>query len=225
MSQIEQKLIKAKNYLQLNNLTKEKVARTYQAAFAKPPWNEASQCASKSVEIKCVSGFSSQQVGEYCQKCQQSLINPAYSIDELLVNFEEKATNQNALFYFETDQNQEILMCAILWLSTPEDLFERKYKGNLEMKTWLEENLPLKFTYLDEIFADLDRRPTGNLRNLESIILESAKEFNSKTVVYRTIQDMLNYKMTKTFGTKFTLYKRDQDLPDRRDLGVINLIN
>ena len=225
MNRTEQKLITSTDYLRLNNKTKENVAKTYQAAFAKPPWNEASQCASKSVEIECIGGFSSQEIGEYCRKCKQTLINPAYPINELILNFEAKAVNQNALFYFESDLNQDILMCAILWLSSPEDLFDRKYKGNSEMNVWLGENLPSKFIYLDEIFADLDKRPSGNLWNLEAMIKESAKEIDSQTVVYRTIQDKLNVKMGKTFGPDFKLFKRTEELPDRRDLGVLNLNN
>lgn len=171
----------------------------YQKAFAGFPWFEVTQCP------QSPSGFSAQNIGEWCQcaGCVQNgtptrLDKPAYPIEELYRSLTARVSDPNSTVYIERTTDGRAVLGAI-FKSASESEVVAKYTTRSD-PALIAQLVPERVVWLDEIFADLDARPNGNLKNLEAIIRQSAQYLGSDTVAFRTINKNLINKITNIYG-------------------------
>lgn len=217
-----------KSFNQLQPLVQDRVCKVYKSAFAGDPWFETSQCAAtKSNPERCEGGFSRLAVGEFCRRCESVITTEAYPTEELLARFDRLSETRNSLFYIENDPNGEIKLVSISWLTNPRELFELKYTDVSEMCEWLLSTLPQEFVYLNELFADTQKFPKGNLANYGDMIRSIAKKFETKTICFRTKNERLINKTIKEFHESSLFYPQSESpekkVPDRRFFVIIKL--
>lgn len=197
------------------------IVPTYQAAFAGEPWYEVSKCVDQLQ--RCVGGLSSVAVGVSCELCDRCPILPAYEVDELVNGFNNLATSRPTTWYVEQN-SQGVTLAAIAWKAKLTVIADEKYSDVPEMAEWLRGELGSdEVMWLDEVFANKDLKPKGNLQNFGKFVTEMADMLGSQTVAYRTIEPRMIAVPTRDFGQAASIFVRQQDVPDRRDFVAINL--
>jgi len=193
----------------------------YQRAFAGEPWFEVSACEDE--QTRCVGGFSRQQQGESCLTCQQTLMRSAYPAAELEARFDSFATDRPAVWYLERF-NCQLSLAAVAWKATVPAIVAERYADVPAMGAWLPETLgeTQEITWLDEVFADRTVKPGGNLQNFGAMVLGIARRLETPLVAYRTIASQMTKAALRDFDTSARVFQRQKDVPDRRDLVIIN---
>jgi hypothetical protein len=200
----------------------EQTTSIYQQAFAGYPWFEVSKCADQCEPKRCIANLSALAVGQICEICSNKTTEPAYKPSELTSKFKAIADSRPTAWYTE-ESKDELTMAALSWKATPEVVAAERYADVPLMQAWLKEQFAEEgFTWLDEIFADLSKKPDGNLENFKSICCGFAEQFGKDKVAFRSINERLIGKASKIFGDDCTIYARNKDIPDRRDFVVIN---
>lgn len=157
------------------------LAGVYQVAFAGPPWNERSRCP----QDDCEAGFSGCETGKLCKICGSKLVN-AYDKEELVNEWRNMIMGDQALFMITLLEGQPT--CATLARpTTPAELFRRKYQDVPAMRGWLEGNMPPKFIWIEDTFADRGKRPRGNLKNRGEIINLINETYGNNVIATRTL--------------------------------------
>lgn len=193
----------------------------YQSAFAGEPWYEVSRCADQLQ--RCVGGLTSLAFGAYCDLCGSCPTLPAYDADELVKRFDDLAASRPTTWYVE-ENGQGITLAAIAWKANSAVIADEKYGDAPEMLEWLNTELGSdEVTWLDEVFANKDLKPSGNLQNFGKFVAGLAEMLGSQTVAYRTIEPRMLTAPVRDFGRAASIYARQQNVPDRRDFVVINL--
>ncbi len=202
------------------NLTDEAlvaIGGLYQVSFAGEPWRESSRCAAPKRKLGvCPGGFSPLEVGEMCIDCGLSPLVEAYPMDELTKSLNSRFADTSSQLYLESEDS-ELLLAAIFWEARPKKIAGRKYADMSEMEKWLIDNLPDQpIVWLDEIFADKQKRPTGNLWNYQQMIEKVLEKAGSKVIAFRTINEGLLAKTKSVFPSNSTVIP-GKDIPDDRD--------
>lgn len=198
----------------------------YQAAFAGEPWYEVSQCrAPTEFPDPCPSRRSSQGIGETCARCGEVLSAPAFSVGYLADRWATLFDDQDARLYLERLPDGSCVLAAVAWLATPAALAERAYSLPEEepMRSWLAAHLPLNFVWLEDIFANREVRPAGNLWNYRSMVGQLVAEFDHSVLGFRTFTEPLIAKTLGTFGDRARRFARFHDVPDRRDVLLVTV--
>jgi len=203
----------------------------YQVAYAGNPWYEVSKCADTEKTRRCAGGLSSLALGQTCEICGNSPSEAAYKAEELIKTFKEVAERRPSTWYTEEGE-VGLTLAAFAWTATPLVIANEKYSDVPAMKDWLSDNFGSNnLLWLDEIFADLEKSPSGNLANFKQMCLTMAKSLECQTIAFRTKNERLLSSVKNNFGEKATVYGRlsetskEQKLkvPDRRDFVVIDL--
>lgn len=186
------------------------VVPAYQRAFAGWPWHEVSKCAD--ADQQCVGGLSKLAVGHYCQTCNARTAQPAYEADELCDRFDRLAAIRPVSWFLEGN-GQGVNLFALAWRATPAQIAEDKYGDVPEMKYWLEDTLGDEpIVWLDEVFADKQVQPVGNLRNFKPLCDGFLRQLGSSVLAYRTITPQMVTAARSNFGVTPA-----SDAPDRRN--------
>lgn len=197
------------------------IVPAYQSAFAGEPWYEVSKCADELQ--RCVGGLSSLAVGASCELCGSCLALPAYEADELVNRFNKLATSRSTTWYVEQN-GQGVTLAAIAWKANSAIIADEKYSDATEMAEWLKKELGMEeVMWLDEVFANKDLKPRGNLQNFGKFVSGMAEMLGSQTVAYRTIEPRMIAVPSRDFGRAASIFSRQQSVPDRRDFVAINL--
>lgn len=197
------------------------IVPAYQVAFAGEPWYEVSKCADQL--RRCVGGLSSLAVGVSCKLCGSCPALPAYEADELVNRFNDLATSRPTTWYVEQN-DQGVTLAAIAWKANSAVIAGEKYSDAPQMTEWLDEELGSDdVMWLDEVFANKNLKPKGNLQNFGKFVTGMAEMIGLQTVAYRTIEPRMIAVPSRDFGRAASIFTRQQDVPDRRDFVVINL--
>lgn len=211
------------------------IVPAYQAAFAGEPWYEVSKCAGQLQ--RCVGGLSSLAIGTACELCGNCPNRPAYEADELVERFEALAASRPTAWYAE--QNDDgLTLAAIAWKASPSVIAKEKYADVPEMKDWLNGNLSTptqramrrigispkepQVMWLDEVFANKQIKPEGNLQNFGKFVVGLAEMLDTELVAYRTIEPRMTAVPKRDFGIDATVLQRNEGVPDRRDFVTID---
>lgn len=200
------------------------IADIYASAFADPPWNEVSTCRAPDVtESPCQDGLSPIAIGDQCSACGLCPNEPAYNTAELTAKFQDIADSKTALWYLEADEDR-LTMCALAWVGNARTVASEKYTVNPAMALWLESTMPdVSFIWIDEVFADRNIKPVGNLANFASMVDGFSERLELPTLAYRTITPQM-LSAARRIGAR--IWDADSDeLPDRRSFVRINANN
>lgn len=198
------------------------IVPVYQKAFAGEPWFEVSKCEGEIAgELQCIGGFSRQKVGSICRDCSMVLSRPAYEAQGLVDNFDRISALVPTAWYTEGDENG-LNLAAFVWKADADFIADEKYPDMPEMKTWLKNTFgSYPILWLDEIFADRTKKPSGNLANFRLMIDGFRSELGFEPMAFRTINKRLIYGALKQIpNTK--VYEAFSDVPDRRSLVTVN---
>lgn len=199
----------------------QEIVPVYQTAFAGEPWYEQSKCEDSELLQRCISGMSALAVGEVCRTCDQQLQRPAYETGELVARFDTVGQTRPTSWYIE-DGSEGTTIC-LAWRANWELIAREKYPGSAEMSEWLKTRELSECVWLDEVFADLDKRPKGNLRRFGEICAQLCIQLESNRLAFRTINAGLVQAARRDFGEAVSVYKREVEVPDWRDFITIEL--
>lgn len=160
-------------------------------------------------------------VGQMCDTCNQKLTLPAYSEQELTQRFDAIADQYPTLWYTEQTQNG-MNLAALAWRASSDNIAQEKYTDSPNMKPWLQKIANDKpILWLDEVFANRNVQPRGNLANFGAMVCGFAKQLETPTVMYRTISPAMIRAAERDFSKNATIYT---DTPDvaRRTFITIN---
>jgi ribosomal protein S18 acetylase RimI-like enzyme len=199
----------------------DEIVPAYQVAFAGDPWYEETKCADE--QLRCVGGFSALAVGSMCDVCGNCPIESAYEKDELIERFEAIAEAYPTAWYVEQGYSG-LTMASIAWKALPSALVQKKYADNQDMSKWLIDTLgDDEVIWLDEVFANRQLKPTGNLQNFGRFVTGFGNILKNDVVAYRTIEPRMIAAAKRDFGQNTKVFERGRDVPDRRDFIVVNL--
>jgi hypothetical protein len=196
----------------------------YQVAFAGEPWREVSACAAPSqFEEVCPGGRSPQGIGETCARCGEVLCAPAFSGKRLTADWTSHFDEHDSRFYLERLEDDSCVLAALAWKANAKALADRCYSaaGEREMRAWLIDRVPGEFVWLEDIFANLALRPTGNLWNYREMISQFLSEFESSVFAFRSINERLIEKTVALFGSQAERLVAGEDVPDRRNFVLV----
>jgi hypothetical protein len=199
------------------------IVPVYQAAFAGEPWFEVSKCADDKDIKRCIGGFSALAVGKLCEMCGNCPINSAYEQAELVAKFESLDKTRPTSWYLERN-DQGITLAAIAWVKTPLEIAEERYPDDSKMSEWITSTLGNdKIIWLDEVFADKTKKPSGNLANFGTMCKGFTENLNNTTIAFRTINERMVAVAQRDFSN-VKVFKKNAEVPDRRDFVVLKPI-
>ena len=214
----------------------EPLVNTYKIAFAGPPWFEASKCINKD----CTRDFCSENPDEICPECA-SVLTEAYDNQELEEFWRSMIEQDEALMEIELEDAIP-LRATLVRPTTPAELFARKYPNNPPMEEWLKMQLPPTLVWIEDTFANRDRRAKGNLKKRGATLARIASAYSGLKICTRTIAPQIiaatlrDIKDTKVFiGTESTrpianiVSERRPEIeylsvPDRRTVLAVNAL-
>jgi hypothetical protein len=192
-------VITAQNASRLDQIGLE-LAETYKTAFAGPPWNERSRCP----EAVCSMGFTPAEPGCSCNACGGRLVE-VYNATDLLDRWKQMLNVENA--YMEVAYDFGLPQRATIARPTnPDELFDRKYAGQLVMKDWLNKKLRSELVWIEDTFANRERQPTGNLTNRGRTLSRIAAYYGGLTVATRTLAPQIVASTHRDLGAYSTVY-------------------
>lgn len=201
------------------------IATVYQSVFAGEPWFEVSKCADDAETKRCVGGFSALAVGQTCEMCGNCPIKNAYEQKELVAQFEEIARTRPTAWYLERNE-KGLTLAAIAWVRTPLEIVSEKYPDSPKMAEWIKSILgQKKIIWLDEVFADRSKKPSGNLSNFRKMCMGFSDTLGYETIAFRTINDRMVSVTKRDFPYTNKIFRRGSQVPDRRDFVVISTEN
>lgn len=209
-----------------HNLSKDfyqKIIPVYQKAFSGEPWYEVSKCVSDSKNRKCAGGISSLSIGTKCETCGRCTNKPAYEAIDLIPKFERIKNDYPSAWYLEGEDDSPTLV-VFAWKANAELIASEKYADVPEMESWMNEKLgnsPL--IWLDEVFADRNKKPNGNLSNFGKMSINFANLLQAEKIAYRTITDQMLIAPKNAFKSDVSIFNKSKDVPDRRDFVLIDL--
>lgn len=192
----------------------------YISAFAGPPWYEVSRCPD--MRLRCEGGLSRLAIGATCDTCLLKPNEPAYTQDGLEQNWRELTKDRSVYWWVESNE-LGITMAALAWKATAGVIADEKYPDQPEMKTWLKSRLGEgEIVWLDEVFADRTKKPSGNLKAFGQMCESFAEELLENTLAYRTISSQMISAARRDFDTTEVFTSFD-DVPDRRSFVIVGV--
>lgn len=184
MSKLE--IITSKNINRIKDIGPS-LADTYRVAFAAEPWNEASRCP----DIDCTVVYSGNLPGCSCKVCG-SILEEAYQTNQLVSNWQDNLADAGLIeVSYLDDMDGEPQRATIVRPTTPEELFERKYKELPEMRDWISSRLPGEFIWIEDTFANRDRMPKGNLNERGATLKRVAEYYGGMKIATRTLSEAI----------------------------------
>ena len=198
----------------------DEIVPAYQEAFASAPWSEVSKCEDE--KMRCIGGFSATAIGSLCSTCGLCPELPAYESDELTNRFDALGLSRPTAWY--TEQNEQgLTMAAVAWQAKPIDIANEKYSDGTEMGIWMSDMLGDEpVMWLDEVFANKQLKPTGNLQNFGSFVIGLAARLDCETIAYRTIEPRMTAAAKRDLGEDAIVSIRNEQVPDWRDFVIIS---
>ncbi len=198
----------------------------YQTAFAGEPWYEVSACAaSPDFPNPCPSRRSPQAIGETCAECGGLLQAPAFSAETLTDGWISHFREHESRFYLERLKDESCVLAALAWRATPDAVADRCYASPSEhaMRVWLRTELPDRFVWLEDIFANRALRPSGNLWNYRAMVAQLLSELGGSLFAFRSINERLIQKTILLFNSRAQRLIGLRDVPDRRDIVLVRI--
>ena len=200
------------------------IVPVYQAAFAGEPWFEVTRCVDGAQIKRCVGGFSALAAGETCEMCGNCPIKSAYEKEELVSRFESIASTRPTAWYLEGSE-QGITLAAIAWVKTPSEIAQERYSDSPKMSDWITSTIGNDgIIWLDEVFADKSKKPSGNLSNFKTMCEGFANTFSNETIAFRTINERMVAVAKRDFPFTAKIFRKEIEVPDRRDFVLIRPI-
>lgn len=213
----------------------DQIVPAYQAAFAGEPWYEVSKCADE--QQRCVGGLSPTAIGANCDLCGNCPNRPAYEPDQLIDRLEDLAGLRPTAWY--TEQNDSgLTLAAVAWKASPSTIAEEKYADVPAMQDWMLDRLSTngerlirrigikpkepQIMWLDEVFANKQIKAKGNLQNFGKFVTGLAEQLDAEFVAYRTIEPRMMAAAQRDFGRNARIFKRNEEVPDRRDFVIVD---
>ncbi len=188
----------------------EEIVPIYQTAFKGDPWNENSKCPRPDLEL-CAGGLSPIEIGQFCLKCQQCPNQEAYPADELTAKFEKMITAKNCVLILEREGRLPT-MAMFGWVAGNDQIASERYEGSEDIDTFFQVNAPPEFMWLDEVFADRQLKPEGNLRDFRSNCTRMLSSLGVDSFMYRTIAPQMIRAVERDFPEESVILRP----PDRR---------
>lgn len=196
------------------------LTNVYISAFAGPPWYEISKCPD--MRLRCEGGLSRLAIGAACDTCLLKPKEPAYTKDDLEQSWRELTKARSAYWWVESSE-LGVTMAALAWKATASIIADEKYPGQPEMKTWLQNRFgESEIVWLDEVFADRTKKPSGNLRAFGQMCESFTEQLSENTLAYRTISSQMITAARRDFDTTEVLVGF-ADVPDRRSFVIIGV--
>lgn len=165
----------------------DEMANSYIYAFGRPPWNERSKCRAEYLidRQNCVGKLSQLAVGQFCVDCGRTPNEPAYSVGECQQAFDALLA-KGAVFYIESEL-ESFVFATIGILRDSTTLVDDKYDDEV-MATAIDDIIGSDlFVWLEESFANLSLRPSGNMKNRYAAVLALASQLGCERIATRTI--------------------------------------
>lgn len=183
----------------------------YQESFAALPWNERSKCPVYP-DIKnegCAEGYSGLSVGSNCGDCNNLITEEAYPHDELYEKFTTELPDSYRLWYLEKQgDNGAIIMAALARVTTVNALTEQLEESTPELSGWIKEKYQdseSKIVWIEDVFANTELRPKGNLKNFGKMCTLFALGTESTEIAYKTFNPKLVRAAQRDFGSDVTI--------------------
>lgn len=199
------------------------ICDAYILAFAGDPWFEAGRCAD--AEQRCSGGFSALTVGQTCEVCKECISEPAYTKPELVARFEMLRESRSVSWYLAYEADN-LALAALAWPATAEVLADEKYSDEPDMRRWLAETLRgEEVVWLDDIFANKQVKPSGNLSEFRRICQGLGDELGLERFAFRTITEQMISAIRRDFGEQSDIILQAPDSRERSfvllDLGSV----
>lgn len=205
-----------------NEMDLNKIIDTYQVAFAGEPWYEVSKCVNDDEFKKCNGEFCQTAVGQICPECNNAPTEPAYNCDELVSKFEITADTRPTIWYTE-ESIDGVTLGANAWAVKSSQIASEKYSGIPEMETWLQAIIgDNEIVWLDEIFANREISPNGNLKNFKEICDGFMEKLDCSNFAFRTINPRMISAAKKCFDGQLIVFEKEINVPDWRDFVLIS---
>ena len=212
------------NFYNPNEMNLDKITDTYRVAFAGEPWFEVSKCVNDDEFKKCNGEFCQTAVGAICPECNNTPTEPAYNDTDLKAKFEMTADTKPTIWYTE-ESFDGVTLGATAYLSKPNQIAAEKYTDRPDMDIWLQATLgDNEIVWLDEIFANREISPSGNLLNFKEICNGFMDRLKCSNFSFRTINPKMISAAKKCFDGQVIVFEKEIDIPDRRDFVLISKI-
>lgn len=189
-------------------------------AFAGDPWFEVTKCVDEAPQ-RCLSGLSATALGAVCNECQGVPSEPAYNYDELSQKFRLHADSRPTVWYTE-ELDTGIALAGFASNHTKTSLIEDTYSRSPDMDGWLDEKINgERVVWIHEVFADVSKRPSGNLANFEAMCAGFMERLGGTVLAYCTLNTRMVYSAQKVFGDKAKVFEKQSEVPDRRNFVLI----
>lgn len=196
------------------------IVPAYQEAFAVAPWNEVSKCVDE--QARCEGGLSATAIGKICNMCGLRPTQLAYEADELITRFDGLGLSRPTAWYVEQN-DLGLTMAAVAWKALPSDITAEKYADVPAMANWIVDKCGDEpMMWLDEVFANRQLKPKGNLQNFGRFVTGLAIMLDCDNVAYRTIEPRMTAVPKRDFGDDAVVLSRGISVPDRRDFVTIS---
>ena len=175
----------------------DELVNLYQEAFANLPWGERSKCAIYPEQqlAVCPDGFSSLAIGQTCGDCNLEITEEAYPENELREKFTSDLGEDYRLWYLEkTGRDSTIVLATLARITTVNGLAEVVAEKSPQLSDWLKdkyEDDEKKIVWIEDVFANVDIRPKGNLINFGSMVNKLALGTGSDEVAFSTLNPKL----------------------------------
>ena len=194
----------------------------YASAFRAAPWFENTKCADDL--RRCLRGFSPLDNGQQCDVCGIAERLPAYQVDELVAKFEEIFSSRLAALYTEKVANR-VAVTSISWRGDATRISQERYgdNANQPMRSFLVDVLADQpVVWLDEVFANFNVRPRGNLDRFGSMTRTIAALLDVPRVAFRSINPAMISPAVRDFGRYAKTFEPLRQVPDERTFVLIN---
>src|SRR5690606_9470957 len=125
---------------------------------------------------------------------------PAYEADELTERFDALGLLRPTAWYVE-QSDLGLTMAAVAWKALPSTIASEKYADLPEMSDWITDRLGNETVmWLDEVFANRQLKPKGNLQNFGRFVVGLANMLDCENVAYRTIEPRMTAAPKRDFG-------------------------
>ncbi len=171
----------------------DEMANSYIDAFGRPPWNERSKCRAEYLTDRqnCVGKLSQLAVGQFCVDCGRTPNEPAYSVGECQQAFDALLA-KGAVFYIESELEPFVFATIGIVRDSP-TLVGDKYDDEV-MATAIDDIIGSElFVWLEESFANLSLRPSGNMKNRYAAVLALASQLGCERIA--TVRSTLKLSM------------------------------
>lgn len=197
------------------------LAETYQEAFAAAPWNERTKCMQQEASSACPDGFSALALGELCATCSlcvEEIAHPAADVED---RFRDLSDDLTAQWYIEETGDRRVGLAVLSRCLTIEDIAKKQYGGDEVMSKWLTkvygDDTDKRVIWLEEVFANTDIRPKGNLKNFGTMCRRLAAGPDVEEVAFRTVNPKLVRAAQRDFPQECSIADPVfEEIPDRR---------